>query len=293
MLYELTIVVPAYNEGANLPVLIASLHAFCQEHHFHYIIVNDGSNDDSAAILARMQTDNPITAVHHKLNRGYGGAIKSGIREAQSKYVITMDADGQHDLNDVLALYRKAVETDADMVVGSRIGQKEASVYRGIGKSLIRWFANMLLPMPVKDINSGMKLYDTALAKKYLPLCPDHMAFSDIILMVFVSQRHKVVEMPITVHPRKGGVSTISTMTAIDTVREILNIVILFNPMRVFMPIAMFLLVFGVVWGLPILLRGNGVSVGAMLLLVSSLLFFFLGLIAEQLSTIRKSLTDR
>jgi len=293
MMKELTIVVPAYNEEANLPALIASLRAFCEEHSCRAVIVNDGSKDATAALLAEIKGEIMVRAVHHKLNRGYGGAIKSGICEARSQYVITIDADGQHDLNDVVALYRKAVETDADMVVGSRIGQKEASVYRGIGKSLIRWFANLLLPMPVKDINSGMKIYDTVLAKKYLPLCPDHMAFSDIILMVFVSQRHRVLEMPITVHPRKGGVSTISTMTAIDTVREILNIVILFNPMRVFMPIALFLLIFGIAWELPFLVRGMGVSVGAMLLIVSGLLFFFLGLMAEQLSTIRKALVEK
>lgn len=290
---DLTIVIPAYNEAQSIPQVLPLVLEFCQTHGTQVVVVNDGSSDESTAVLASFAGNEHLTVIQHKLNRGYGGAIKSGIRAAQTKYVITIDADGQHDLRDVEALYQKAVGADADMVVGSRIGQKEASVYRSMGKSLIRWFANLLLPMPVKDINSGMKLYDAALAKKYLPLCPDHMAFSDIILMVFVSQRHRVLELPITVHPRQGGVSTISTMTAIDTVREILNIVILFNPMRVFMPIATFLLVFGIAWELPFLIRGVGVSVGAMLLIVSGLIFFFLGLIAEQLSTIRKALVDK
>lgn len=293
MMNDLTIVVPAFNEEVTLPALAGSLMELRRRTGCEFVIVNDGSTDRTRAVLDGLNGQGGMSAIHHKLNRGYGGAIKSGIRAAFTKYVITIDADGQHDLMDLEALYKMAVEADADMVVGSRIGQKEASFYRGIGKSLIRWFANLLLPMPVKDINSGMKLYDTALAKKYLPLCPDHMAFSDIILMVFVSQRHRVLEMPITVHPRKGGVSTISTMTAIDTVREILNIVILFNPMRVFMPIATFLLVFGIAWELPFLIRGMGVSVGAMLLIVSGLIFFFLGLMAEQLSTIRKALVDK
>jgi hypothetical protein len=67
----------------------------------------------------------------------------------------------------------------------------------------------------------------------------------------------------------------------------------LFNPMRVFMPIALFLLVFGIVWELPFLFSGMGVSVGAMLLIVSGLLFFFLGLMTEQLATIRKALIEK
>ncbi|MCF8258041.1 MAG: glycosyltransferase family 2 protein [Flavobacteriales bacterium] len=290
---DLTIIIPAFNEASALPDVLPPVVAFCETHGASLIVVNDGSGDATAEVLNNLQQHQNLTVVHHKLNRGYGGAIKSGIRMSRTPYVITIDADGQHDLADVEMLYAFLKAHDADMVVGSRIGQKEASLYRGVGKTLIRWFARLLLPIHINDINSGMKIYDAELAKKYLPLCPDHMAFSDIIAMVFVSHRHRVMEKPITVHPRRGGVSTITTMTAIDTIREILNIVILFNPMRVFMPISLFLLLFGVVWGLPILLRGNGVSVGAMLLLVSSLLFFFLGLIAEQLSTLRKGMVER
>jgi glycosyltransferase involved in cell wall biosynthesis len=290
---DLTIVIPAFNEGRSLPDVMPPLLGFCEANGVSLVIVNDGSTDDTAEILGRFTEHTCLSVVHNKLNRGYGGAIKSGIRAVQTELVITIDADGQHDLNDVGSLYRFFKEHDADMVVGSRIGQREASVYRGVGKSLIRWFARLLLPIHIQDINSGMKLYDTELARKYLALCPDHMAYSDIIAMVFVSQRHRVLEIPITVHPRKAGVSTISTMTAIDTVREILNIVILFNPMRVFMPIATFLLVFGTIWELPFLFKGMGVSVGAMLLIVSGLIFFFLGLMAEQLSTIRKALVDK
>ncbi len=120
-------------------------------------------------------------------------------------------------------------------------------------------------------------------------LCPDHMAFSDIIAMVFISQRHLVIERPINIRPRTAGESTISTLTAIETVKEILNIVILFNPMRVFFPIAFISIAVALVWGVPIVLRGRGVSTGAMLGLTTGMLFFFLGLIAEQLSQLRKN----
>jgi len=292
-LKDLTIVIPAFNEAASLPEVVPSLLQFCEENGAKLIVVNDGSSDGSKGVLEGFATHSSLEVIHHKLNRGYGGAIKSGIRAATTALIITMDADGQHRLQDVQALYTCLKTHDADMVVGNRSGQRDASLYRGLGKSLIRWFARLLLPIHIYDINSGMKIYDAALAKRYIALCPDHMAFSDIIAMVFISQRHRVLEIPITVLPRNAGVSTISTMTAIDTVREILNIVILFNPMRVFMPIALFLLGFGIIWELPFLLKGMGVSVGAMLLIVSGLIFLFLGLMAEQLSTIRKALVDK
>jgi glycosyltransferase involved in cell wall biosynthesis len=290
---DVSIVIPAYNEAGSLPEVMPELLAFCEKYGSKLIVVNDGSSDGTDEVLRRFESHGALTVVRHKVNRGYGGAIKSGMLRTETRFIITVDADGQHDLEDVRALYQHILKTDADMIVGNRAGQKDSSLYRGVGKKLIRWFARLLLPLHIHDINSGMKIYDAGLAKRYIRLCPDRMAFSDIITMVFISRRHLVLELPIRIRPRTAGVSTISTMTAVDTVREILNIVILFNPMRVFLPIALVLLLFGTLWGAPILIRGMGVSVGAMLLIVSGLIFFFLGLIAEQLSTIRKNLVDR
>lgn len=289
---DLTIVIPAYNEEASLKVFLPELTRFVKEQELQLIVVNDGSKDKTADVLYDHDGAAGFRYFSHKVNRGYGGAIKTGIRNATTKYVITIDADGQHDLNDVLALYRKIEETDADMLVGSRMAHKDASLYRGVGKSLIRWFAKLLLPIHIDDINSGMKIYNTEMAKRYIRLCPDHMAYSDIIAMVFISKRHLVLEEPINIKPRTAGESTISTLTAVETVKEILNIVILFNPMRVFFPLAMVSILAALAWGIPIALRGRGVSTGAMLGFTTGLLFFFLGLLAEQLSQIRKDSVD-
>ena len=84
------------------------------------------------------------------------------------------------------------------------------------------------------------------------------MAFSDIITLIFISERHLVLEHPITVKRRLAGRSTISTRTAIDTVHEVLNIITLFNPMRLFLPISVFSFLAGVIWGIPIVLQGRG-----------------------------------
>ena len=285
---DVSIIIPAYNEEESLRVLMPGLLTFCESNGIKLIVVNDGSSDGTVDVLKKYSGHECFSFHSNKVNRGYGGAIKTGVRSASSKYVITIDADGQHDLNDVTKLFRSICEKDADMIVGSRMAHKDSSIYRAIGKALIRWFAKLLLPIHIDDINSGMKIYDTELVKEYIGLCPDHMAYSDIIAMIFISQKHLVLEEPINIKPRTAGVSTISALTAIETVKEILNIVVLFNPMRVFLPIAVFLFLFGFIWELPFLIKGMGVSVGAMLLMVSGLIFFFLGLMAEQLSLIRK-----
>jgi glycosyltransferase involved in cell wall biosynthesis len=289
---ELTIVIPAFNEEDSLVSYVPELIEFCEKEDFRLIIVNDGSTDSTEKILNEFGEVNCFSAIHHKVNKGYGGAIKSGIRNVQTRYAITIDADGQHDLADVISLLESMKKTGADMIVGSRVAHKDASFYRSIGKRLIRWFAKLLMPIHIEDINSGIKIYETDLAKRYIKLCPDHMAFSDIITMVFISKKNLVLEQPVNIKPRKAGVSTINTLTALETVEEILNIVILFNPMRVFLPIAIFGVTLAFVWAVPIILKGRGVSTGALLSFVSGVLFFCLGLLAEQLSQIRKNSVD-
>ncbi len=286
-MHDLTIIVPAYNEEAALGSFLDELIDFARREDCKLVVVDDGSTDGTGALLAGRADDPVLTVVHNKVNRGYGGAIKAGILSAETRYVITLDADGQHRLEDVRGLYDVLLAEDADMVVGRRVGRVSSS-YRRLGKSLIRFIARLLMPLDVEDLNSGMKIYDRQLATSYLKLCPDTMAYSDIIVLVFISRRHRVLERDVNVRARVTGRSTINLKTALDTVMEIVNIVVLFNPMRVFLPIAMLFIIAGLAWGLPIMFRGEGVSVGTLLLLVSGLLFFLLGLLAEQLSLIRR-----
>src|SRR2546425_1067053 len=107
--------------------------------------------------------------------------------------------------------------------------------------------------------------------------------------LIFISEHQLVKEHPITIRKRLTGESTITAHTALETVLEIFNIITLFNPMRIFLPIALVSFLAGIVWGLPIILQGRGVSIGAMLGITTGIICFFLGLIAEQLSSIRKS----
>jgi len=268
----LTVVVPAYNEESSLPRFLPELIDACERNDWKLIVVDDGSTDGTASILADFSDHRRVQVIRHKLNRGYGGALKTGIRAVDTGFLLTVDADGQHQVEDLEALFRELCDTDADMVVGSRKGVSASGWYRDLGKSLIRCLARFLVDhVDVYDINSGLKVYDAVLAQSYLHLCPDSMAYSDVITLVFISQRHRVSE------------------TAVETVREIVNIVVLFNPMRIFLPVSLASLVLGCAWGLPIVFRGNGVSVGAMLAIVTGIIFFFLGLLAEQVSLIRRS----
>jgi glycosyltransferase involved in cell wall biosynthesis len=284
---RLTIVVPAYNEADSLQALLPGWLNVCHENNWQLIVVDDGSRDNTRQVLSVYVNDANFLAIHHKINRGYGGALKTGLEQVASEFVATIDADGQHRILDAGVLLQELLEADADMVVGSRQGQPGNSLYRQAGKWLIRSIARILVPMEIQDLNSGFKLYRTRLVQRYLRLCPDSMAFSDVITLVFISRRHLVIERPVELGERIAGRSTINTRTAFETLFEILNIIMLFNPMRIFLPAAMVCLLVGFAWGIPIILLGRGVSVGSLLAIVTGVITLFIGLVAGQLSLIR------
>lgn len=288
---NLSIVIPAYNEEESLRFFFPSVIAHCRNKNYGLIIVNDGSSDGTLNVLEELkkQESFDFTIISHKLNKGYGGALKSGIASCTTQYVITLDADGQHYLEDVDKLLEKMKETNADLIIGSRKGQSSASVFRGVGKRIIRLVAKMLMKLSIYDINSGMKLYDTGLVKRYLKLTPNTMSFSDVITLTFVHNRHLVLEEPIKIKDRLKGQSTIGVRTAFETVLEIVNIIILFNPARIFLPVSFFLLGFGLIWGAVFFFQGKGISIGGSTLILGGLIIFFLGLMAEQLSAVRKN----
>ena len=285
---DLSIIVPVYNEEQVLPSTAKKIINFGLTRGWTVIFINDGSRDASREILDALDKHPNVKIFHHKVNRGYGGAIKTGIRNVNTPYLVTIDADGQHNLEDIDTIYTLALQEHADLIVGNRGIIGNVNPYRTFGKQIIHTFAHMLMPLPIQDLNSGFKLYRTELAKKYIKICPDTMSFSDVITLIFIKQRDLVLEHNITVQPRTGGKSTINTYTAIETILEILNIAVLFNPLRIFLPISILCILLGLIWGITILLVvGRGVSVGAMLAIVTGIIFFVLGLLANQISALR------
>ena len=280
---ELTIIMPCYNEEASLPQVIPAVIRYCEDHNWKLILVNDGSRDGTASIIQEFAAHPQVDIATHKVNRGYGAALATGLRLSQSEYSVTIDADGQHSLEDIPLLLETMKKENADLVIGRRVYDSNVVTYRSIGKWIIRRIAKNLFPkMVIKDLNSGFKLYKTRLAKLFTPYCPSSMAFSDFITLLHINFDYLVVEHPVRVKERIGGTSTISYKTAFETLQEILNLLILFKPLRFFVPLAVIVVIPGLIWGTALILLGRGLSVASLLLIVTSLLMFSTGLLAEQ-----------
>ena len=290
---DLTIVIPVYNEQESLPGLLPDLISYCSKKNWKFIIVDDGSTDLTREILSNYTHHPLMRVISYKVNQGYGGALKTGIMNTKTTYVLTMDGDGQHNLEDIEKVFKFLLEKNADVVVGKREGTLPGSWGREIGKAIIRTITRVLMPLPIHDLNSGFKCYRSELAQIYAPLCPNSMAFSDIITLIFINQGDLVLEYPISIKPRLLGKSTIRINTAFDTIMEIISLVMMFNPQKIFIPLSALCVIAGVVWEIPIFLQGRGVSVGSTLAIFSGLLFFSMGLLASQLSAIRMESISR
>lgn len=275
----LTIVIPCYNEQENIPAVMPEVQAFCREHNFHCIVVNDGSSDKSLQELEKFKSD-VFSVYNHSRNRGYGAAIKTGIRKANSRYIVTIDADGQHTLSDIHTMLKRMIDEGADICIGNRNKQGSTRI-RNFAKSLIMGFSKMFLKIKTDDLNSGMKMYRSNVVKYLVKWAPNGMPFSDVIALLFHQFRYKIIEEPITIKPRALGKSTISYKTALETVSEILYLIIHFMPFRFFGIIGLTMFVFGVVWGLPFVLHNLGITAGTALCILAGLIFMGFGILLD------------
>jgi glycosyltransferase involved in cell wall biosynthesis len=244
------------------------------------IVVDDGSSDETASIARAAG----VRVIRHNKNMGYGASIKTGVRAAQTEYVLTMDADGQHRPEDVQRLWQMA--KDHDMVVGQRSGLRQSPLWRMPGKWLLWTMANYLSRFTIPDLNSGLRMIRRDVALKYLHLCPSGFSLSTTITMALLSRGYRVAYVPIEVRKRVGK-SSVSIRSGLDTIILILRIASLFDPLRVFIPASLLSGTLGVLWGLPYAMAGHGVSVGAMLAIVTGILLFGLGLLCDQISQLR------
>lgn len=190
-------------------------------------------------------------------------------------------------MEDVSLLFDLIREKNADMVVGVR-SENASGLYRTLGKSIIRHLTRFLLNCRFRDMNSGMKIYVREEVLPMLPLCPDGMAFSDICLLLMHEERKLILEQDIRIEPRIGGTSTVNTRTAIDTLFEIFNILMLFHPMKLFFSLSVLSFLIGLGWGIRTWLHSSNVTATSTMFISNSVILLLIGLLAEQLAKLRR-----
>ncbi len=159
----LSVFLPSHNEEGNVERVVKGFLGVLPDiaDQYEVIVVDDGSRDQTGAIADRLAAVDPqVRVVHHEVNRGYGGAVISGIRAARLTYALLCDGDGQFDPNDVKLLAAKTPEYD--VVVGLRAHRADHLMRRINGKA---WtiLVRLMFGLRITDMDCGFKLFRRAL----------------------------------------------------------------------------------------------------------------------------------
>lgn len=285
MTTELTIAIPVFNEEEGIVKTLAEIVPFAKQYNWDILVVDDGSIDNTAQHLKEFQGSCRI--IHHPYNRGYGAALKTGIRMTNTEYIALFDSDGQHRPEDLLRLWKSA--KDYDMVVGNRAGQLSTDPYRVPGKWLLQKAANLMVGKKIPDLNSGLRIFKRSFISRTLHLMPDGFSFTSTSTLAAFKMGFTVGYFPITVNKRLGVSSVRQVQDGFQVLMLILRLIILFSPLRIFFPVAGGLMFLGFFYEIYILVTVRlMIANGALLFILSALIIFFFGLLVDQVSAMRR-----
>jgi len=279
-----SIIVPAFNEEDVIGDVLKDLGSpeGCQE----IIVVDDGSTDRTAELAESFGA----RVLRHPYNKGYGASIKTGILSAENEVAIIFDSDGQHKKEDLLKIAECAGEYD--MVAGVRGADSHSVWLRRPGKWILGLVANYLTRHKIPDLNCGLRSFKTAVIKKYLHLMPNNFSLSTTSTIAMFRMGYSVRFVPVKVLPRRGAKSTVKFFEdGLRTLMLIINLSVLFAPMRVFLPLSFFFVFSSLIYFIWLSLFVEVYFTPSMVMLfVTGVLIFFMGIICEQVSSIRREL---
>ena len=208
------VAIPAFNEAATIAEVVERVRRSLKG--FDLLVVNDGSQDRTEEILHEMG----VTTASHLCNLGYGRAIQTAVKFAHRfnyESLITLDADGQHQPEQVLALFQEFVSSGADCLVGSRFVKArdygQAPFDRRLGMVLFSWLTFVFAGKRIYDTTSGLKAIR---GSAFEALSRWHFVDFHAEAIVYLSRLgFRVAEFPITVEERRAGVSMYSPLKAL------------------------------------------------------------------------------
>ncbi|HUS51052.1 MAG TPA: glycosyltransferase family 2 protein, partial [Candidatus Paceibacterota bacterium] len=276
-------IIPAYNEAQVIGRVLKELGrpVGCAE----IIVVNDGSTDKTAEIAS----ENGARVISHQYNKGYGSSLKTGILSVKTEIAIMYDADGQHRPEDLEKIAQ--IADKYDMVIGVRDKNSQKDWFRVPGKIILNIFAKILSGHKIPDLNSGLRSFKVSVIKQYLHLMPNGFSMSTTSTIAFLKMGHTINYIPIQTRFREGRRSSVEIKDGLKVLMLVLNLIVLFNPQRVFLPMSLFFFLLGIGYFIYYSLTVYvDVTSSMLLLIVVGVIIFFMGIICEHVSAIRREL---
>ena len=273
-------VIPAYEEAAAVGVVVQSLRAAANWR--EVLVVDDGSADETAIVAATAGA----RVIRHPYNKGNGASVKTGIRHASGEFILIIDADGQHTASDALRLITFLGEYD--LVVGTRAGStQQASHARHLGNNALNWVAGYLTGRVIPDLTSGLRAARTSGLREFLHLLPNGFSTPTTTTLSFVKAGYSVHFEPITVGARLGKSKIKLVSDGARFLMILLKVITVFSPLRIFLPIAGTFFMLGAGYAIWTTIHRHDITDSSVLLLVLAVVIFLVGLVSEQISTMR------
>lgn len=287
---KLSVVVPVYNEEANIPPMVAAVRGALGNIPHELIFVDDGSSDGTREAVKAMP-DNNIVLVQFARNFGQTSAMAAGIEAARGEYIATIDGDLQNDPNDIPLMLAKLETENLDIVAGRRAKRKDGAFLRKIPSKIANWLIRRLTRTEVRDLGCTLKLFRANLAKQ-LDLYGELHRFIPVLASF---EGAKIGEMDVRHHARQFGVSKYGLGRTFRVASDLMLMVFFLKyrqkPMHLFGTIGLSMFLFGsAIEAYLLILKICGESIGGrplfyvgILLLIMSVQFITTGFVSELL----------
>lgn len=284
-----SVIIPAYNEETAIEKVLRELVDAIGKWNIgtvEIMVVNDGSTDHTPEIVSRFPE---VRLINHRKNKGYGSAIKTGIRQAAGDIVVWYDADGQHRPEDLYKLIMKMKEEELDYCIGIRDSNSYEEKSRRLGKKVLKRILCFITKEELKDFNSGMRGFRKNVITAYLSILPDKFGASTVTTLLMLERDYKGGEVSITVRKREGKSSVKQVRDGVRTIALIFQVIILFQPMRIFGKGGLVMCAVGAIYGIIRAIQwSNGIPILSSILIIFGFQLICFGILSDQVSRIRK-----
>jgi glycosyltransferase involved in cell wall biosynthesis len=274
-----SIIIPAFNEAAAIGPLVTELRAVASWHEI--LVIDDGSIDDTGGQASAAGA----RVLRHPYNKGNGAAVKTGIRQATGAFVLIVDADGQHRPADALRLVSH-LDT-YDLVVGARSRATQAGLARRLGNATLNAIASYLTEQRIPDLTSGFRAARRECLREFVHLLPNGFSTPTTTTMAFMKAGYSVRFEPVDAARRRGASKIRLASDGVGFFVILLKVITIYSPLRIFLPISAASFAAGASYALWTIRTQSHVTNSSVLLILLSVVILLVGLVSEQISTLR------
>ena len=267
------------NEEASIGDVVTRLRAAAAWHEI--LVIDDGSTD---ATVPRAEHAG-ARVIRHPYNKGNGAAVKTGIRHTSADFILIADGDGQHRPEDARRLVERLGEFD--LVIGARDPRTQATLGRRAGNALLNGLAGYLTGRPVPDLTSGFRGARRECLLEFIHLLPNGFSTPTTTTLAFMKAGYNVAFEPTAASRRAGRSKIRFARDGAKFVLILLKVITLFSPLRVFLPISATSLLLGAFYGAWTAAMYGRIPNGAVILILFAVIVFLVGLVSEQISSLR------